>query len=278
MAEDSYFWSTGGAGDGSDTYTRTDLSVVAKIMAGSAGHEGVVPRFLNTLNASVPAVNTLRIASGGAVVDGKPYYNSSNKDVTIPSASTSGQTRIDRVVLRADWTAQTVRLTRIAGTEAVTPSAPAITQTSGTTYDVMLYRVTVDTSGNLTVVDERTVASQTFALEFVLGDGIGTLTTGVKGFMEMPFGGVITQVALLADAVGSAVVDVWKDTYANYPPTVADTICASAKPTLSSAQKYQDTTLTGWTKTFADGDVFGFNVDSASTVKQVTISIRGYRL
>jgi hypothetical protein len=247
-------------------------------MAGSAGHEGVVPRFLNTLNASVPAVNTLRIASGGAVVDGKPYYNSSNKDVTIPSASVGEQTRIDRVVLRADWSAQTVRLTRIAGTEAVTPSAPAITQTSGTTYDVMLYRVTVDTSGNLTVVDERTVASQTFALEFVLGDGIGTLTTGVKGFMEMPFGGVITQVALLADAVGSAVVDVWKDTYANYPPTVADTICASAKPTLSSAQKYLDSTLTGWTKTFAEGDVFGFNVDSASTVKQVTISIRGHRL
>jgi len=100
----------------------------------------------------------------------------------------------------------------------------------------------------------------------------------VKGFMEMPFGGVITQVALLADVVGSAVVDVWKDTYANYPPTVADTICASAKPTLSSAQKYLDSTLTGWTKTFAEGDVFGFNVDSASTVKQVTISIRGHRL
>ena len=31
---------------------------------------------------------------------------------------------------------------------------------------------------------------------------------------------------------GSIVIDVWKDTYANFPPIVADTITASAKPTL----------------------------------------------
>jgi hypothetical protein len=65
----------------------------------------------------------------------------------------------------------------------------------------------------------------------------------------------------------------WKDTYANYPPTVADTITASAKPTLSTAIKAEDSTLTGWTKTVTAGDVFGFSVDSATTVTRAHLIV-----
>jgi hypothetical protein len=66
---------------------------------------------------------------------------------------------------------------------------------------------------------------------------------------------------------GSAVVDLWVDSYANYPPTVADTITASAKPTLSSAQKAEDTTLTGWSPTLAAGDYIAGIVDSADVTR-----------
>lgn len=105
-------------------------------------------------------------------------------------------------------------------------------------------------------------------------DGGGSaITTGVKGYISIPFSGTITQWDIFADQSGSIVVDVWKDTYANFPPTVADTIAAAAKPTLSTAQKNQDATLTGWTTTVTAGDVIGFNVDSASTVTRVTIVI-----
>ena len=83
------------------------------------------------------------------------------------------------------------------------------------------------------------------------------ITTGVKGFVEVPFACTITAATLLStDAAatsGSIVVDIWKDTYANYPPTVADTITASAKPTLSAASKSRDTTLTGWTTAIRGG-------------------------
>lgn len=278
MSEVSHWWTTGGAGDGASTYTRTDLAIIAKILGACSSYEGVAPKFLNVLNATSPSANTLRVQSGGAIVDGRTYYNSGNTDVTIPSASGGGNTRIDRVVLRADWTAQTVRLTRIAGTDAVNPTVPAITQTSGTTYDILLYKVLVNTSGSLTITDERTIASEQFSLTFVIGDGVVAITTGVKGDIEIPFNCLVTQYTLMADASGSIVIDLWKDTYANFPPTVADTITAAAKPTLSSSQKYQDTTLTGWTKTFSAGDVIRFNVDSAATVKLVTISIRGYKL
>lgn len=112
----------------------------------------------------------------------------------------------------------------------------------------------------------------------VMIDGGGSaITTGVKHYIEMPVAMTITGWTLVADASGSIVIDVWKDTYANFPPTVADTIAGSEKPTLSSAQKNQDTTLSTWTTSVAQGDILGFNVDSATTVTKVWLTIRGTR-
>lgn len=105
-------------------------------------------------------------------------------------------------------------------------------------------------------------------------DGGGSaISTGVKGYTSIPVSGTITKVRLLADQAGNAVMDIWKDTFANYPPTVADTITASAKPTLSAADKYEDTTLTGWTTAVTAGDVLGFNVDSAATITRLTLEL-----
>lgn len=68
-------------------------------------------------------------------------------------------------------------------------------------------------------------------------------------------------------------VDIWKDTYANYPPVVADSITASAKPTLSSADKSQDDTLTGWDTDLLAGDVLRFNIDSFSTITRLAVCL-----
>lgn len=109
------------------------------------------------------------------------------------------------------------------------------------------------------------------AVEFLIDGGGSAITTGVKGDVRLPFSGAIEAWTVLGDQSGSIVVDVWKDTYANFPPVVADTITAAAKPTLTAAAKAEDTTLTGWTKAVAAGDVLRFNVDSASTVTRVTV-------
>lgn len=116
-------------------------------------------------------------------------------------------------------------------------------------------------------------ASLDSPLGFLIDGGGATITTGVKGFIEVPFAATIVAVRLFADQSGSIVVDLWKDTYANYPPTVADTITASAKPTISTATKSQDTTLTGWTTSVAAGDIIGFNVDSVTTCQRVTVAL-----
>lgn len=118
-----------------------------------------------------------------------------------------------------------------------------------------------------------TGATSPVTVNFVIDGGGSVLTTGLKGWLEMPRAGTITAARLLADQTGSVVVNVWKKAYAGLPATVADKITASAPPTLSSAQKSQDTTLTGWTTSVSAGDWLYFNVDSATTITRVTISL-----
>jgi hypothetical protein len=64
---------------------------------------------------------------------------------------------------------------------------------------------------------------------------------------------------------------VWADTYGNYPPTNADTICAAAPPTIAAANKSIDTTLTGWTTALAAGTTLRFNVESVSLIERLAL-------
>ena len=106
---------------------------------------------------------------------------------------------------------------------------------SNLTADRTLTLTTGDADATLDVANVRTAS-----ITFIIDDGGSVIATGIKGDLEIPFGCTIQAVTLLADQTGSIVIDIWKDTYAAYPPTVADTITASAKPTLSSALKSQD--------------------------------------
>ncbi len=158
MTEHSYWWTTGaGSGDSPTNYTQSDLSEISKILAASAGFEGVAPGYLNSL-AITGASSPVSMDTGGAMVDGRQYKNDAALSITIPTPVT--YSRIDRIVLRASWgTTYTVRATRIAGTEASSPTAPAITQTPGSTYDIKLYQVLITTGGAITLTDERTWAA-----------------------------------------------------------------------------------------------------------------------
>jgi hypothetical protein len=112
----------------------------------------------------------------------------------------------------------------------------------------------------------------------VILDGAGSaITTGVKAMLSLPVAGTWKKWRLLSiDAAatsGSIVIDIWKDSYANYPPTVADTITAAAKPTVSSANKAESSTLTGWTTTFVAGEIVAFNVDSVTALTKVALYV-----
>ena len=100
------------------------------------------------------------------------------------------------------------------------------------------------------------------------------LPTGIVARVYVSQDIIIQQVTLGLDQVGSIVLDLWVDTYANYPPDVGDTITASAKPTISGATKYQDGTLTGWSKSITGGSWLFINIDSVTTATWCTCVLK----
>jgi hypothetical protein len=161
---------------------------------------------------------------------------------------------------------------------SATGSLLTVEEVDGTPTDAAVVKIvfpngTLSIVGHVATYTPAAAIAQRTTLNFVIDGGGVAITTGLKGVLELPWDGTIQRVTLLADQSGSIVVDLWRDSYANHPPTVADTITAAAKPTISAANKAQNTALTGWTTTFAAGDILAVNVDSATNVQRVTLSL-----
>lgn len=147
---------------------------------------------------------------------------------------------------------------------------------SGSNPDLVAIEALAGTTGGLvkTAANTWELNNFTTAIIFEKDNNGNVLSTGILGDCQVPFACTITGATMLVDQTGSAVVDVWKDTYANYPPTDADSITASAPPTISAGTKTTDTTLTGWTTSISAGDTLRFNLDSVSAVTRVTVIIQ----
>lgn len=155
MAESSRFWTTNNTGDGPTAgYSAANFQqFVRETFITDTANEGVLYGIGNALAVSGTS-SPVAVASGAALVYGFYYTNDASLNVTIPTPASNP--RIDRIVLRVSWAAQTVRITRIAGTEAASPSAPAMTQVANTTWDIPLATVQITTGGACTVTDGRT--------------------------------------------------------------------------------------------------------------------------
>jgi len=86
-----------------------------------------------------------------------------------------------------------------------------------------------------------------------------------------PFSMTITGWTMLLDVSGSAAIDVWKDTYANHPPVVGDSIVT---PSVTTAAKNQ---ATGLSIAVTAGDCLIFHVDSVTTATLATLALTGVR-
>lgn len=159
-----------------------------------------------------------------------------------------------------------------------TLTTPALgTPASGTLTNCTGLPISTGVSGLGTGVATM-LASATGAvasITFIIDGGGSTITTGIKGDLEIPFACTITQATLLADQSGAIVIDIWSDAYSAYPPTDADSITSSTPPTITaSGVKSQDSTLTSWITSIAAGNTLRFNVDSVTSIQRVTLSLR----
>jgi len=160
----------------------------------------------------------------------------------------------------------------IASSGGATP-AISLNDTAVTPASYTNTSLTVDAKGRLTAASNG-VATVVDEITCVFDGGGSTPAINTQAWVEVAFACTINRATMMLDQSGSAVIDVWKDAYANYPPTVADTITASAKPTVSSATKSQDSTLTGWTTSIAAGDILKFNLDSVTTATKIVLTLK----
>jgi hypothetical protein len=113
------------------------------------------------------------------------------------------------------------------------------------------------------------------------GGGVA-ITSGVKGYIQVPYGGTIVGWSIIGDQSGSINIDIDKHSSSappaapSIPNTSTDKISASVPVALSSAQSAAAGTsgVSTWTTSVAQWDVIGFNVTSATTVQRVTILLK----
>ena len=103
----------------------------------------------------------------------------------------------------------------------------------------------------------------------------GTISNGKTAYVQIPYNGTLTGWTLVSNASGSCTVTVFKDTYANFPPTTPTDNIYSVQPALSSQQRNQNLTPTyvGSQATVTAGDWIGFTISGVTTVSWVNLTI-----
>lgn len=115
----------------------------------------------------------------------------------------------------------------------------------------------------------RTIHNHHLVAEFDNGDDV--IEIGIAGDYPFNIDCRIMGWRLVSTQIGSIVIDVWKTTLDNHPPTVADSITASSQPSLVADNKATDDILDGWLRQIYSGDVLRFNVISCSGIQRCTL-------
>jgi len=216
---------------------------------------------------------------------------------TLYTAGSSGATEVrqvgwdspDNYVTGGTYSNGTLTLNRQNGSVTVNGLLSADTYVTGFTYsnnNLTIQQnqgqsplsVNISTMTGLTVngtVSATTYAGETTNFGLSLDGQSGIISTGQKGYTIIPYNMTITGWNIVASPSGSCQFDVWKIASGSALPTVSNTITGSQKPILSNGYIATSTSVSGWTTTVTTGDIIGYNVDSASGITKVTLSING---
>lgn len=133
-------------------YSAEEWDDVWEHMFGSDANNGVIPGWLEELEVT-GAASPVTVHTGRAMVKGKWYET--DADVTIAVPTPAGATRTDYVILRSDYTAQTIRAVLLQNGAEGTGTPPALTQTDGTMWEIPLAEIAITVGGVITVTDVR---------------------------------------------------------------------------------------------------------------------------
>lgn len=179
MTETSFFWDGEITGDAIlAKYSADVYATLWQKMFTRGDSEGILNGVDNELAVSGVSVS-VSIATGKALVDGSFYETDTPVSISIPTPVSDP--RIDRIVLQKDWVLKTIRIARVGGTENASPTAPALTQTALTLWEIPLAQVLVTTAGVITVTNESQICQTRLApaigmqeIATLVGDGVSS--------------------------------------------------------------------------------------------------------
>lgn len=144
----------------------------------SRSNYGVIYGYDNGTNFSLEVTQTavassnIEVQVGAALVTGTLYWTDTTETLPI-GANVSGNPRIDTVVVRKDFIAQTTRLAVRQGTPAASPVPPTLTQSAGVTWEIPLADIAV-ANGFSSIADANITGRQEF-----VNVGNGTFVDGI---------------------------------------------------------------------------------------------------
>ena len=172
---------------------------------------GVLTGYLNALAVTADGTGmTVSVNTGGAWVEGFYFENDAAAVQTITAAHAT-LSRIDRIAVRLDRTANTVALVVLTGTAAASPVAPTLS-VSDTLYEIGLATVLVDPAVGViaagkvtdtrTLVKNLTEADASSAYPSLAGGSV--ITASGAAVVPLAVKGAASQTANLFSARDSA--------------------------------------------------------------------------
>lgn len=244
------------------------------------------PRSLNASGAATCASVSLTADITGTLAVGNGGTGASSASITafnnITGYTASGATGTTSTNLVFSTSPTLVTPTLGAATATTINKVTFTTPASGSTLTVADGK-TLTASNTVTLTGTDSVSinlsnTKLGQLCFHFGDASTTISTGEKkaARLRTAKAGTITGWTILSmdDTSSSITLDVWRDDYAHYPPTVADSVPnGGTKPSVTTATSNTSTTLTSWLTSFSAGDIFSVNVDSNTAMKDILLCL-----
>jgi hypothetical protein len=214
-------------------------------------------------NASTSATN----AASSAATASTQAINAANSETAAATSATNASNSATAAATSATSASNSASTATTQASNASTSATNASTSaTNASTSATNAANSATAAAASLAAMDDAEIVMT------IDGGGL-VILAGKKGAMEIPFNCTIDKWTITADQSGSITIDVNKSTYSGYPTTTS--ITASATPAISSAQKAQSSTLTGWTTSLSAGDIVEFEVDATPTsITLATISLK----
>lgn len=269
------------------TSTVTDTGVgttvtSSEIEDGAVGSSALASKAVTGVKIADGAIGSSSIADGAvgtsALADVILVTSSNIQDGAVGSSAlaspaVSGAKIFDAVVGTSALASRSVIAAKI-NDSAVGTSALAANAVTGAKVVDRAVGSSAITLSSVTITHFTDTAKEG-TIQYVIDGGGTVITTGIKNDLDVPFNAVLYGYQSLVDgASGKIQVDIWKDVFANFPPTSADTMVGGNPVLLSAVTSKSDTTLSGWTTQITKGDVLRFNVDAISALTKCTISLR----